>query len=159
MPYDVGAVPVKIPTRIEVGQLAPDLKATTLDGKPLRLSDFRGKYLVIAFWTKSGRSDFTLAESRSLRALHKTFGKLERFAMLGISSGMEVDRCKKLVAQRGWEWFNAVVSWEDWEKFLDENSPQRSGLVWLIGPDGKVLARDLRGDSIRQAGTMVLRAR
>ena len=121
-----------------------------------RLSDFRGKYLLIVFWSKSFQSDVTLDESRNLRALYKTFGKLGHFTMLGINCDGQVDRTRSLVAQRGWDWPNASVSFDVWDKLLEEYDLPRSGSVWLLGPDGKVLARNLRGDAIRQAGTMVL---
>jgi hypothetical protein len=158
-PFDVGQVPIKPDHHLQVGDVATDFQAKTLDGKPTRLSDFRGKYLLIAFWSKPFRSDFSLAESRSLRALHKTFGKLNRFAMLGITYDMEVVRLRRLVAQRGWDWLNASVSGDVWDKLLDEYALPRYGSVWLLDPDGKVLARDLRGDAIKQAGTFVARAK
>jgi peroxiredoxin/protocatechuate 3,4-dioxygenase beta subunit len=158
-PFDVGSMPIKLRPHLDVGRLAPDFQATALDGKPVRLQDFRGKYLLIVFWSKSYRFDVSLDESRTLRALYKTFGKVGRFGMLGINYDMEMDRFKVLVNQRGWDWLNASVSSEVWSKLLDQYSLPRYGSVWLIGPDGKVLARDLRGDAIKQAGTMVLRAR
>jgi peroxiredoxin len=157
-PFDVGSLAMKPERRLGAGQLAPDFQATTLDGRPVQLSDFRGKYLLIVFWSQSFQSDVSLAESRNLRALQKTFGKLGRFVMLGINYD-DVDRTRNLVTQRGWDWLNASVSSDVWDKLVDEYSLPRHGSVWLIGPDGKVLARDLRGDGIRQAGTMVLRAR
>ena len=35
---------------LEVGDPAPPLSATTLDGKPLKLADYRGKYVLLDFW-------------------------------------------------------------------------------------------------------------
>jgi hypothetical protein len=46
-----------------------------------------------------------------------------------------------------------------WYKLLDDYALPKHGSVWLIGPDGKILAKDLRGDAIKQAGTIVLRAK
>jgi hypothetical protein len=157
-PYDVRSVPMEPEHRLDVGQLAPDFPVTTLDGKPIRLKDFRGKYLLIVFWSQTFRYDVSLAESRNLRSLHKMLlGKVRRFAMLGITYDLDVDRPKTLVAQRGWDWLNARVSWDVWDKLLDEYALPRFGSVWLLGPDGKVLARDLRGDAIKGAAAMVLR--
>jgi protocatechuate 3,4-dioxygenase beta subunit len=158
-PYDVGLLPMEPEHRLDVGQLARDFPATTLDGKPIRLKDFRGKYLLIIFSSQTFRSDVSLAESRNLRALHKMLGNVRRFAMLGITYDLDVDRPKTLVAQRGWDWLNARVSWDVWDKLLDEYALPRFGSVWLLGPDGKVLARDLRGDAIKRAATLVLRAK
>ncbi|WP_404450554.1 TlpA family protein disulfide reductase [Virgibacillus necropolis] len=35
---------------LEVGQIAPDFKLSTLNGKTVKLSDFRGKKVMINFW-------------------------------------------------------------------------------------------------------------
>ncbi|WP_460415426.1 thiol-disulfide oxidoreductase ResA [Planifilum fimeticola] len=35
---------------VEIGQTAPDFELTTLDGKTVRLSEFRGKGVLINFW-------------------------------------------------------------------------------------------------------------
>jgi hypothetical protein len=89
----------------------------------------------------------------------KTFGKLGRFLMLGINTDMEPNRLKNLLTQRGWDWLNASVRWDVWGKLLDDYSLPKAGSIWMIGPDGRVLARDLRGDAIKQAGTILLRAK
>lgn len=36
--------------RVSVGSLAPDFELKSIDGKMLKLSDFKGKYIVIDFW-------------------------------------------------------------------------------------------------------------
>lgn len=35
---------------LEIGEVAPEIVGTTRDGKPIRLSDFRGKVVVLDFW-------------------------------------------------------------------------------------------------------------
>jgi hypothetical protein len=35
------------------GSTAPELAGNDLDGKPLRLSDFRGKVVVLDFWSST----------------------------------------------------------------------------------------------------------
>jgi hypothetical protein len=35
---------------LSTGATAPDFTQNTTDGKPLKLSDFRGKYLLVDFW-------------------------------------------------------------------------------------------------------------
>jgi cytochrome oxidase Cu insertion factor (SCO1/SenC/PrrC family) len=38
---------------VEVGQLAPDIEGTDLDGQYLHLADYRGQVVVLSFWSKS----------------------------------------------------------------------------------------------------------
>lgn len=39
-----------VSTAIKVGDRAPDFQLTALDGKTLKLSDFRGKPVLLSFW-------------------------------------------------------------------------------------------------------------
>jgi peroxiredoxin len=34
----------------DVGEVAPEVEGEDLDGQPFKLSDYRGKVLVVAFW-------------------------------------------------------------------------------------------------------------
>lgn len=36
--------------RLQIGMVAPDIEGLDLDGKPMKLSDFRGKVVVLDFW-------------------------------------------------------------------------------------------------------------
>ncbi|PWK14431.1 thiol-disulfide oxidoreductase ResA [Tumebacillus permanentifrigoris] len=40
----------KEPTVLEIGQAAPDFQLQTLDGKPVKLSDYKGKVVLLNFW-------------------------------------------------------------------------------------------------------------
>lgn len=70
-------------TRLEVGQLAPDFTATQLDGSPVRLEDFRGKHVWLAFfrWAQCPLCNFRIHELLSIWA--PRFGDRE-FVMIGV---------------------------------------------------------------------------
>ncbi len=38
------------PTALEIGKEAPDIEGEDIDGVPFRLSDYRGKIVVLDFW-------------------------------------------------------------------------------------------------------------
>lgn len=40
-------------TGLRKGYIAPDIEGTDLDGKPMKLSDFRGKAVVLEFWSST----------------------------------------------------------------------------------------------------------
>src|SRR6185503_5995879 len=47
---DIGTVAVKLKPRTEPGKPAPEFAATTLDGKAIKLSDYKGKYVMVKWW-------------------------------------------------------------------------------------------------------------
>ena len=42
--------PVQQQRRLQVGETAPEIEGNDLDGKAMKLSDFRGKVVVLDFW-------------------------------------------------------------------------------------------------------------
>ena len=74
---------------LEVGQLAPDFEISTTDGRRVRLSDFRGRPVVLNFhalWCTS-----CLVEMPELKAAQEERG-LDSFAVLAINSGETRER-------------------------------------------------------------------
>jgi cytochrome c biogenesis protein CcmG, thiol:disulfide interchange protein DsbE len=71
------------PNSAKVGEVAPDFELETLDGGTVRLSDFRGKPVVVNFWASwcnPCRQEFPLFRS----ALADARGK---FALVGVDAG------------------------------------------------------------------------
>jgi cytochrome oxidase Cu insertion factor (SCO1/SenC/PrrC family) len=46
----LAAAPSNAKVGREVGELAPDFEVKDVDGKPFKLSDYRGKVVLIDFW-------------------------------------------------------------------------------------------------------------
>lgn len=69
---------------LNVGDQAPDFKSIDQDGNPIKLSDFKGKKIVLYFYPKDNTPGCT-AESCDLR---DNYEKLlsEGFVVLGVSS-------------------------------------------------------------------------
>jgi cytochrome oxidase Cu insertion factor (SCO1/SenC/PrrC family) len=42
--------PSRAPAGLNVGDLAPEIEGEDLDGRPFKLSDYRGKVVVLDFW-------------------------------------------------------------------------------------------------------------
>lgn len=146
-PLDVGVIRVKAIPHLVVGDAAPEVAGKTLDGKAVKLSDFKGKFVLMHFWSPIYSN--SMEDLAQIKAIHEEFG--EQLVVLGWSMEDRPELMKKTVAEKGIDWPCGYLG--KWE-----NAPQvyfRSpSHCLLIGPDGKVLAKNLGGynkDSIRKA--------
>jgi thiol-disulfide isomerase/thioredoxin len=79
---------------LEEGKLAPDFEITTTDGQRVRLSDFRGRAVVVNFhalWCGS-----CLVELPELKAIQEARG-LDAFAVLAVNTGETKERALEFV--------------------------------------------------------------
>lgn len=152
-PIDLGTLRPKPKQTLDVGQAVPSFEVETLDGGRLALEDFRGKYLLLDFWaTWCGPC---IAEIPELEAVHDRFGDEARFAMLSLSLDAEQEAPRQFVEERGLPWLQGFLG--DWIDggVQDAYHVEAIPAIILIGPDGKLVARGLRGDAI---GAAVARA-
>ncbi|WP_268034139.1 TlpA disulfide reductase family protein [Algoriphagus sp. PAP.12] len=132
---------------LSVGQPAPEIALTNPNGELIKLSDFKGKYVMIDFWAAWCKP--CRQENPNVVRLYNEYNS-KGFEVLGVS----LDRTR-----------------EDWVKAIQEDGllwPQVSDLkyfnseaaelyqinaipaTYLIDPDGNILAKDLRGPSLEK---------
>ena len=140
----------KPPTKLlKVGDPAPEFSVETLDGKPLDLKDYRGKYVLLDFWaTWCGPC---LAEIPHLRKAHEEFGKDPKFAMISLSLDASKEDVAKFLKAGEQPW--TQVSLGEWTK---DPVTKKYGIelipsILLLDPDGKIVAQGLRGAAIKDA--------
>jgi thiol-disulfide isomerase/thioredoxin/uncharacterized GH25 family protein len=128
---------------------APPFEVKTVDGAPLRLADFRGKYVLLDFWaTWCGPC---VGETPFLKAAYKAFGANNRFAMISLSLDDNPAAPMDFARKNDIKWAQGFLGkWAD-SKVTPLYGVDGIPAIFLIGPDGKIVARDLRGEAIKEA--------
>ena len=130
---------------VKIGQIAPDFKLTSSDGKQINLSDYRGKYVYLEFWAswcKGCRMQHPL-----LRRLHQTY-KDAPLEIISVSLDAGANAKEK--------WLKAVendkLTWTQVAELTRPSAIQKEygflgvPMNFLINPDGKIEAHFLHGE-------------
>jgi beta-lactamase regulating signal transducer with metallopeptidase domain len=147
-PVDLGALRLEPRRALEVGQPAPAFEVTTVEGNKLAVpGDFRGKFLLIDFGTLWDIEAPT--HIARLNELNQKFGKATRFAMLSLTFEPDTAESRKSIAEKGEPWPQAIAG------PLSNPIASAYGIddvnvstAILIGPDGKIAAKDLWREKI-----------
>ena len=123
--------------KIIIGAEAPQFAVQTLAGDSLRLSDYKGQYVYLDFWgTWCGPCR---GETPNLKALSNSIPK-DKLIVIGLANDDEKP-LREYIEKENIDYPNALAG----EKVLDAFGINAFPTMILIGPDGKIVAKDLRG--------------
>jgi thiol-disulfide isomerase/thioredoxin len=130
------------------GKPAPAIDGVGMDGKPLKLSDYRGKVVLLVFWgTWCGPCMAEVPNERAMAERHK--GK--PFALLGIDCDADKDAALKVMKDQG-------ITWPNW----NDGAPGEGPIVeryhvrgfpttFVIDARGLIRHINLRGPGLEKA--------
>jgi AhpC/TSA family len=167
-PLDLGTLTVKVFDTLKVGDLAPDLNVERIGnaemGPRIKLSDYRGKLVLLSFWPawQFGYDMYVLEE------VQRKFGADPRFVLISVACGPSSLESYKALQHNWRTWthgFNggdqycgAASLYKIW-LFPDvlihkpENRVSQIPLTFLIGPDGRIIGHDLMGNDLEAVRT------
>jgi len=137
------------------GAEAPDFTQLDVNGKPVKLSDFRGKYVLLDFW--ASWCGPCRRENPNVVKAYQTY-KDKGFTVLGVSLDRDGDRDKWLAAIEKdglpWTQVSDLKAWEnEAAKLYEVNAIPMN---FLIDPNGKIIAKYLRGAALEETLEKVL---
>jgi peroxiredoxin len=134
-------------TALQPGKMAPDFKLPTPDGDTIALSDYRGKYVLVDFWA-SWCGPCRQENPNIVRMYNRFKGK--NFEILGVSLDKERAGWVKAIAddQLTWKQVSDLKFWDSIVTGL--YAIQSIPATLLVDPDGKIIARNLRGPELEE---------
>ncbi len=130
---------------LSIGQPAPDITLPNPDGEVVNLSDLRGKYVLIDFWAAWCKP--CREENPNVVRLYNQY-KESGFEVFGVSLDRTKEAWVKAIADDQLTWTHV----SDLKYFNSEaaGTYQINAIpaTYLLDPDGKIIAKDLRGASL-----------
>lgn len=134
---------------VTAGMEAPDIALEGPDGKVRRLSDLRGKVVLIDFWASWCRP--CRAENPNVVRIYNMY-KDKGFEVFSVSLDNKREAWLQAIESDGLVWENHVSDLRGWSSAGGRLYGVSSiPATVLVGRDGKVLARNLRGPQLESA--------
>ncbi len=145
-PYGPGVkAKIMAEKRTAIGNPAPDFAVVDLTGKNISLANYKGKYVLLDFWASWCVP--CREENPALKAAYKKFVS-KGFTIVSVSLDSDAAKWKAAIIKDSLPWthINEINGFDNSIAKIYGVQPIPDN--FLISPDGKILARQLRGDDV-----------
>ncbi|MBC8217646.1 MAG: redoxin domain-containing protein, partial [Planctomycetes bacterium] len=152
-PLDLGELELSMHEPVRVGDVAPLFEGRTLDGKDLQLVDYRGRFVLLSFWQPVFHP-----ERQQLQELHDTYNPDGRLEIIGLGGHDTLEEVKKYVQDNSIPWPQIHTGEEFRSGVAKDYGLPGTPCIFLVGPDGMIVAKGLRGEKLKTAVRQALGA-
>ncbi len=127
-------------------RLLAQLQAQTLDGQPLALDQFKGRNVLLVFWTSW--SERSMEQLAGLAKLREELGADAALTFVGVSLDEDAATALKAVEARGYRWTQGWLDAKGRGQTAAAFDVKSLPAVFLLDKEGCVVARDLEGERL-----------
>lgn len=135
---------------VSVGDEVPDVTLKTLDGESIKLRDQKGKIVLLDFWATWCAP--CVEELPHFEDIQKKFGDRDDFLLVQISQDWDVGDLKRFLRKRDkMTWPQVAGDDADVQGVCDTFGVKWLPQVFIVGRDGRIAEKNLRGAAIERA--------
>jgi peroxiredoxin len=133
---------------LSVGSLARDITGQDLNGRPFKLSDFRGKVVMLDFW--ADWCGFCRQQYPHEQDIVQRF-RGKPFVLLGVNRDEDRDTICRTVARKGLGWQSWWDSGPDAGRICNAWHVTHYPTIWVLDHKHVIQYRDVRGKELDEA--------
>lgn len=127
---------------INLNEEAPDFRGETLDGKQFKLSDHRGRFVLVFFWDSS--CGVCASEMPGIARAYEKYRHSGDLLVIGVSLDKDPETVRKYLKRAKASWPQIVGGPGDQNDIARKYHVGGVPATFLIDRQGKVLAKDVR---------------